>query len=269
MKAIFTLTSSESKRLIAKGISQLPEVLSALNNGLIYIAGGTTNAFVVEELTDIKLTKKGYYTAGVVTKGTQCVTDPDLRIKPITLKDGKPIEMSVEKVLENFTANDVFIKGGNAIDLDGNVGIQIGESWGGTIGRSMGRLMAVGANLILPIGLEKMVPSVIEAANFAGIEQIDYSLGLKIGLIPVSYGSVYTELDVISLFADLKQIVHLSSGGVDGSEGSVTLGIEGEESEIKKVLSILQTIKGEPKITTQKRKCSVCKRCNFGRNDWL
>ena len=45
-----TLTPSESKRLIARGVKALPSVQHALKNNTIILAGGTTNAFIAEEL---------------------------------------------------------------------------------------------------------------------------------------------------------------------------------------------------------------------------
>lgn len=69
MKALFTLTSSESKRLIAKGVKAMPGVQRALKEGTIIVAGGTTNAFVAEELLGIEIEDKTGYTMGIVTKG--------------------------------------------------------------------------------------------------------------------------------------------------------------------------------------------------------
>ena len=50
MKMTVSLTVSESKRLIAKGIAQHPAVKAALENGIVAVAKGTTNAYVAEEL---------------------------------------------------------------------------------------------------------------------------------------------------------------------------------------------------------------------------
>ena len=49
-KALITLTSAESKRLIAKGVAATREVNSALKSGIIIFARGTTNTFVAEEI---------------------------------------------------------------------------------------------------------------------------------------------------------------------------------------------------------------------------
>ena len=72
-RALFVLTPSEGKRLIAKGVKEMPEVQEALHSGKLIIAGGTTNAFIAEELTGIKI-EPDRYTAGIITKGRLCVT---------------------------------------------------------------------------------------------------------------------------------------------------------------------------------------------------
>ena len=48
MRTSFVLTVAQSKRLIAKGVAQLPEVKHALAEGILAIGRGTTNAYVVE-----------------------------------------------------------------------------------------------------------------------------------------------------------------------------------------------------------------------------
>ena len=45
MKTIFTLTSAESRRLIAKAVVSMPEVKTAWEKAYLLLAGGTTNAF--------------------------------------------------------------------------------------------------------------------------------------------------------------------------------------------------------------------------------
>ena len=51
-----TLTVAESKRLIAKAVAQMPIVKNALENGMVIITKGTTNAYVAEEITGHKMT---------------------------------------------------------------------------------------------------------------------------------------------------------------------------------------------------------------------
>ncbi len=50
-------------------------------------------------------------------------------------------------VTENLSAEDVFIKGANALDANGTAGILLAHPAGGTIGAALGAVMARGANL--------------------------------------------------------------------------------------------------------------------------
>ena len=50
MIAQICLTPWESRRLIANGVTQLESVKKALTDGIISIARGTTNGYVVEEI---------------------------------------------------------------------------------------------------------------------------------------------------------------------------------------------------------------------------
>ena len=44
MKKQTVLTVAESKRLIAKGVAALPEIQNAMQEGMVVVATGTTNA---------------------------------------------------------------------------------------------------------------------------------------------------------------------------------------------------------------------------------
>jgi len=262
-KVVFTLTPPASKRLIAKAVVQLPEVQQALRNGRLIIAGGTTNAYIVEELTGQQL-DKWRYTSGIVTDSVWCLTPPEERIKPLVFENGEASSRSIPEVLADFTRDDVFIKGGNALDLEGTVGILVGGKNSGTIGGAYGQLVAIGAHLILPVGLEKLIPSVNEAANALGQLEIDDSFGMACGMFPVTYGAVVTELDAISILYGLESM-HVHSGGVGGSEGAVGLLAYGEDSACDNLMHDLEAIRNEPPTGGSKRTCSVCGSCLNGR----
>ncbi|MCX5837278.1 MAG: hypothetical protein NTW71_01980, partial [Deltaproteobacteria bacterium] len=72
MQALFTLTSSESKRLLGKAVAAMPEVQHAKDNGYLVVGRGSTNAFILEELLKSKMDKERYV-AGQVIKGVFCV----------------------------------------------------------------------------------------------------------------------------------------------------------------------------------------------------
>ena len=103
-KALITLTPAESKRLIAKGVAAMPEVKKALETGIIIIARGTTNTYVVEEITqtntenkavyDDKIVNKGEYSRGVITHGELNVNQRRGTGNDFVLKDGRVFDIA-------------------------------------------------------------------------------------------------------------------------------------------------------------------------------
>lgn len=50
MRALFVLTTSESKRLIGKAVAQMEQVRRAKEISKILIGHGSTNVYVIEEI---------------------------------------------------------------------------------------------------------------------------------------------------------------------------------------------------------------------------
>jgi hypothetical protein len=246
VSGIFTLTSAESKRLIAKGVVALPEVQRAMERGRIAIANGTTNAFVVEELLGIEV-DKALYASGNITDGALGVNISEDRPKPFVIINGRQVDRLPTDVYPVFESGDVFIKGANAVDVAGNVGILLGGNTAGTIGAAIGTVIARGAHLIAPVGLEKLIPSVIEASRHCGLERIKYPEGGSIGFMPLVNATVVTEIQALAILSGATAI-HVSSGGIGGSEGSVVLVVEGTEDEVGKAFGLVEKIKGEKPV---------------------
>jgi hypothetical protein len=249
MRAQITLTSSESKRLIAKGVKALPSVQRALINHHIILAGGTTNGFLVEELLGETLEKKSAYTVGIVTNGKTGVSAVEDRIHPFVIAKGKPKgrDFHWKSYLPQIEPGDVFIKGGNAVDHTGLTAVLASDNMGGTIGAAWGPLMQRGIEIIVPIGLEKLVPNVRDAIEFMAGHSIDKALGDKVGLMPMLGATVITEITALETLYKVKAKC-IASGGVDGSEGAVILVIDGEEDEVSKALDGIVSLKGEPQV---------------------
>lgn len=265
-RALFVLTSSEGKRLVAKGVRELPELRKALQCGKVIIAGGTTNAFVAEELTGRRLAAE-CYTAGIVTRGRLCVTPRQKRISPLVIINGNVVDTNWEDALDDFGPEDVFIKGANAIDATGMAGVMVASPNGGTIGKALGILAARGSRLIVPVGLEKMIPSVQAAAKSAGNMVFQHSLGMPVGVIPLVNGKVVTEVTALEILGPV-QAVALGAGGVGGSEGSVTIAISGGEEAVGRVMDLIRGIKGEPPVPGIKQGCAGCPDpCDYGEED--
>ncbi len=246
MRAIIVLNPSESKRLIARAVAKLPEVRHALEEGRLIIGHGTTNAFVAEELLGESV-PKWRYAAGVIADGRLDVTENESRLPPFAMKQGKPFGSDWVELLKEFGREDVFIKGGNAIDPEGNVGVLLGSDVGGTVGQISGIVAARGAHLIAPVGLEKLVPDVVEAARHCGIAATDVTDGLPSGMAVLPAARVVTELDAFEgLFG--VGAWHIASGGIAGSEGSVTIAIEGPADAVKRAFEYTGSLASEEPV---------------------
>ena len=163
----------------------------------------------------------------------------------------------MEEVLENFDQDSVFIKGANAVDPEGNVGVYVAHPSGGTIGFAYGILSARGCPIIAPVGLEKLVPSVKEAASHLGQKTLYYSMGIRIGMIPMMNARVVTEIDAFRILFDV-HAVYAGGGGFGGSEGSVVMVVEGEKDRIDRAIDLIESIKGEPPLQPRKSLCETC-----------
>jgi hypothetical protein len=244
---IMVFTPAESKRLIGKAIAAMPEVKAALEKGRVVVTGGTTNAYVAEEILG-KPVAPEYFIKGNITHGLACSTSrSDSWIKPFVLIDGTPVDREIGDVLMEFEGNDVYIKGANAVDAEGNAGVLVASKVGGNIGTAMGMVLARGSHLIVPVGLEKLVPSVIDASRKCGIKKLRYPVGATLGLIPVVSGTVITEIEALRILTGV-YATHVASGGMGGSEGAVVLVVEGPDDRVRAAFEIWEKIKGEPSI---------------------
>jgi hypothetical protein len=258
MRAALSFTPAESKRLIAKGVAAMPEIRSALSDGEIVVAHGSTNVYVAEELLGC-CPQREQFMSGQVTNGVLCQTAPEDKPPIIRIIRGQvmgPLP-TMEETLRGFGATGVFIKGANAVDPDGNAGVLCAHPEGGTIGFAYGIISARGLRLVVPVGLEKLVPSVPKAARHLGQETLYYHSGLKVGMLPITNGIVVTEIQALQILFDVTA-VHVSSGGVNGSEGSVVIVIEGEKAELDRAIEFYEGIKGEPSLKPQKALCFSC-----------
>ena len=247
--ALVVLNPSESRRLLAKATAALPEVQHALKHGTIIIARGITNAYVTEELLGIRIEPKAGLTFGMVCRGITTANSGPPACTHHVIREGKVVEGADSNVeILSFGPDDVFIKGANAIDPEGNAGILTSSLKGGTIGMAWPVLTPRGSHLIMPVGFEKLIPSVLEAARHSGVYHFKYSMGMPVRLTPVVLGQVLTEIQALAVLAGVKAI-HLSSGGVGGSEGAVVLAVEGEEPAVAKAFDLVKAIKGEPPVT--------------------
>jgi hypothetical protein len=246
--ALVVLDPSESRRLIAKATAAIPEVKRALATGTIIIARGVTNAFVTEELLGVRVEPKSGLSVGTVCSGiTTGHSGPPASTSHV-IRHGKVVDgADASKEILSFGPDDVFIKGGNAIDAEGRAGILASGPTGGTIGMAWPVITARGSHLVMPIGLEKLIPSVVAAAERSGIYRFKWSMGLPARLIPIELGRVITEIQALAILAGV-EVTPVAAGGIGGSEGAVVLSIEGEESRVERAFELVKSIKGEPAV---------------------
>ena len=258
MRALFVFTPSESKRFIAKAVAQLPEVRKAKEQGEIVIGHGSTNVCVAEEILG-ECPRPAQFLSGQIINRILCVTQAEEKPPMIMIRKGKLVlpELTMEETLKNFGAESVFIKGANAIDPEGNVGMFVAHSSAGTIGYAYGILCARGCRLIVPVGLEKLIPSVPRAAQRCGQDTFYYSQGLPIGMIPIMNAKVITEVEAFRILFDL-EAAPIGGGGVNGSEGSVVLVAEGIKENLDRAIRLIESIKGEPPLRPKKSLCINC-----------
>jgi hypothetical protein len=261
----FTLTPSESKKLIAQAVVRLSSVKNALTNGKIIIIWGSTNGFIAEELLKKKIDRKNF-AAGLIKARGSCTTKIDARLSPIVIENGKEIEMKYADAIDELNSEDVVIKGANALYSTYENGqytwypaIMLAVETGGTAGALIGPVRARGVHLIMPVGLEKLVPLPIThlASLNLGVNKIDYPLGIPYGIIPVIGAEVITEIEACQELFGLPAYP-VGAGGVNGAEGAITLFLEGDEEKIRNALQIIQTIKGEPPIQLNATACKGC-----------
>ena len=263
MKATFVLTPAEARRLIAKAVVQMPEVQKAWKDAYVLLAGGTTNAFIAQELMGEagQGIEPGLCTVGISCEGLLCVTEPSSRKSfPNVFYKGQPVDKKIEEALQDYHAGTVIIKGANAFDLDGHVGVITSGFNGGTVPTFIGYMTSKGLKYICPVGYEKMVPSVPAASRaLGGANHIDVSMGADPGMYCLTSADIVTEVQAIKMLFDCDAKV-VCAGGIGGNEGAHYWAATGEEANVKALVDYLETyIKGEPPVKGNKGNCANCR----------
>lgn len=76
-------------------------------------------------------------------------------------------------------------------------------------------------------------------------------------MIPLSNAKVVTEIEAMKILTGV-DAYHVASGGVSGSEGSVTLVVEGIKEAINKTIKLVESFKGESPLNFRKGICKIC-----------
>jgi len=240
----FVLTVAESKRLIARALKRHPAVLSALNQGIVAVAKGTTNSYVFEEIGEQALHKPDYclgVTRPAHAPGESPTTD---RVPDLVIRNGERLPgVSVTEIVEQMGPGDVFIKGANAVNYERRqAGVLIGHPTGGTLGATLGRIVARRVRLIIPVGLEKNIPGDIHELHREMAKVGAHGSGPM--LWPLD-GEIFTEIEAIQLISGARA-APIAAGGIDGAEGSVRLSVWGSPDQVTRAQAAVEDVLGEP-----------------------
>ena len=261
MKATFVLTPAEARRLIAKAVIQMPEFQKAWKDAYVILAGGTTNAFIAQELLNDPSIEPGRCTVGLSCEGLLCVTEPESRKSfPNVFYKGQPVDKKIDEALQDYHADTVILKGANAFDLEGHVGVITSGFNGGTVPNFIGYMTSKGLKWICPVGYDKLVPSVPAASRaLGGASRIDISLGADPGMYCLSSADIVTEAEAIRMMFHCEAKV-VCAGGIGGNEGAHYWAVDGQEADIRALVDYLEEhIKGEPPIRGNKGICAICR----------
>ena len=291
MLAQVVLTPVESKKLIARAIARLDFVKEAALNGMVIMHPSSSTYFIIEAITGVK-PATNYWVCGVVAPRGMCVemamvlgghtpqegrNVPGESIAWWTIDHGEFVRGEKLSILmDRMKSTDVVIKGVNALDTQGNVGILIGDPMqGGTWGVVLSAWRKKKFNLVYPVGLEKLIPVPInEAVKEAKQAKYEYAMGLPTGLFPCSSerSTTVTELNAIEILSGATAIP-IAAGGLNGAEGATTLVIKGNEEQVGKAIEHVEASKGAKLPQLRLSNCHDCRvpDCRFrvGDKHWF
>lgn len=251
------LTPAESKKLISKAVSEMDVVQRALKEGIVVIHPSSSTYFIMEYITGKR--PEGIWLVGMIAPRGACVEGLTQRAfeedeyQELSNPANFPFSWVFRKgmlekglklidVLNQMGEKDVYIKGVNAIDAHGYVGVLLASLAGGTIGKALALQKEKQFQILFLGGLEKLIPTPIkEVAKETGRANTSDALGISCGLLPIKADPV-TEIKAFKMMAGVDAIP-IAVGGVGGAEGSVMMVIKGEEEKVKKAMQLVKEIK--------------------------
>lgn len=244
MHQVLSLTVSESKRLIAKGVARADFVRRALDEGTFAMGSGTTNGYLFEEITGEKIDKKRLVTGRTLPSGYDgpklTYDHPDL-----VIRKGERLSVKAAEALAEMGPGDVYVKGANALNYALNqAAVLVGHPTGGGVGAAIGTVVARRIRYLHPVGLEKDTSTDLNVIA----ERLNGDSGGKGPTLWVVPGDIFTEIEALRALADV-DAAQVAAGGVGGAEGAVWLGIFGGEKQLDKAKAVIEEIRGEPPFT--------------------
>ncbi|HWQ61963.1 MAG TPA: hypothetical protein VN521_06605 [Negativicutes bacterium] len=248
MKGQVVVSVPTAKRLIAQAVFELPEVRAAAKQGKIILKSGTTVAALAELLEVPPLRLGGRITPDGARAAKRLVDAPHL----VLLEGGqwRNVDQALTEELAKMGPDDLFITGANALDSHGVAGLMAGLSGGSAAGKALGMLCSEGIKTIIAVGLEKLIPgSIVDICRQAGRRQIDRSMGMAVGLLPL-FGRVVTEKEALEMLTGAAVTV-IGAGGLSGAEGATTMLVEGSADQVDKAFALIAAQLGRPTAGAQ------------------
>ncbi len=248
----YPLTPAAGKRLIAKTLVSHPLVTQALRGGQVVIVAGTTNGYVAEEILAhigqaVGFSSRHFFRG--VTVSPAWIAAASGRLPD---SSGFPGDVVIDKgvwkraktifdVASELGENDLIVKGANALDVaSGHAANFVDHPDGGPTAVVLPAVLGRHAKLLVPVGLEKRV-----SGNLLDLASRLATLDAKGPRLCPLPGRAFTEIDAIFLATGARAVL-TGSGGVGGAEGCVWLAVEGDESQLAKVESLMRTVVAEP-----------------------
>jgi hypothetical protein len=73
---------------------------------------------------------------------------------------------------------------------------------------------------------------------------------------------IVTEIEALGVLAGVTA-VHVASGGIGGSEGSVVLSVDGDEASLEKAFTLVKGIKGESAVAVPEKMTVAAASVNY------
>lgn len=239
----FTLTVNEGKWLIAHGITRLPQVRRAMEEGRVVFKAGTTVSCVSQLMLGEPLRICGR----VTSRGTVSSKENGPAPHCLLYHHGRieNLDDRAEQALLELGPGDVMITGANLIDGQGGAAMLAGSPGGGPCGRALCAMSTEGFEVIVAAGLEKLSPvPVATALRTASRQGISNARGMSCGLFPIT-GHVITELEAVRLVADV-EVCLIARGGIDGAEGGCVFQAWGTHEQIQNLELVLAQCRQQP-----------------------
>ncbi len=244
----YVLTVAAGKRLIGKAVAGMDCVKAAMEQGMVAVGKGTTNAYVLEQLLGHPIDKGAYCLGNTVPPGFDRGGEVFAgRMDEIVFSKGEIVAgLGVKEAAPDMKPGDVVIKGANALDYPNKcAGLLVGDRKGGTWGGLVGPVHGRGLHAIIPVGLEKQVAEPLRetARVLAGMPEV---FRPQVPGLWIMEGDIVTELEALHILTGIWDSYQIGAGGVCGAEGSVRIAVTGTEEQIAAVDELIAEVANEP-----------------------